>query len=186
MGKKIIIVSIIASILFLTVYIPNKNKEHVEISYVDEIEEQTKEETSMTVSASDLKLLAQFIKFETNDEETVSKLGVGMVILNRVNSPNFPNTISEVIYQPGYFGLPEEGLESVEITNPDIQIVSKILDLFNNKTPITDEKGNDISTAFYWYDPTITDAETITNLENQYTPLGQIDNRKFLAENEER
>jgi len=47
----------------------------------------------------DLALLARLITAEADSESYITKVAVGAVVLNRVKSPLFPNTIEEVIYQ---------------------------------------------------------------------------------------
>lgn len=55
--------------------------------------------TTTTVD-NDTYLLAQLIDAEAGDEcSDEHKLWVGQVVLNRVKSPKFPNTLKEVIYQ---------------------------------------------------------------------------------------
>lgn len=55
-------------------------------------------------SASDKELLAALIYCEAGNQLYDGKVAVGAVVLNRVRSSRFPNTIREVIYQPGQFG----------------------------------------------------------------------------------
>jgi len=50
-------------------------------------------------SASDLDLLARLITAEADNQPYNAKVGVGAVVINRVKSSNFPDSISEVIYQ---------------------------------------------------------------------------------------
>lgn len=50
-------------------------------------------------SEGDLDLLARLITAEADSESYAAKVAVGAVVLNRVKSPLFPNTIAEVIYQ---------------------------------------------------------------------------------------
>ena len=45
----------------------------------------------------------QIIECEAGGESYEGKIGVGAVILNRIRSSEFPNTLSEVIYQSGQF-----------------------------------------------------------------------------------
>lgn len=52
---------------------------------------------------SQLKYLASIIYCEARGECYAGKKAVGIVVMNRVKSDEFPNTISEVIYQPGQF-----------------------------------------------------------------------------------
>lgn len=58
---------------------------------------------AMSVNASDEKLLATIIWCEAGNQARVGKVAVGAVVLNRVRSSSFPNTIKEVIYQSGQF-----------------------------------------------------------------------------------
>lgn len=54
-------------------------------------------------SKEDLMLLAKIIYVEAGHEPLEGQIAVGEVILNRVKDPRFPDTIKEVIYQPGQF-----------------------------------------------------------------------------------
>lgn len=58
---------------------------------------------------SDLYLLSCCIYGEARGESYVGKVAVGAVILNRVASSSFPNTISGVIYQSGAFTCVSDG-----------------------------------------------------------------------------
>lgn len=59
--------------------------------------------TSPSVAQSDLDLMAAIIECEAGGESYEGKVGVGAVIMNRIHSNKFPNTLSEVIYQKGQF-----------------------------------------------------------------------------------
>lgn len=50
-----------------------------------------------------LDLMARVITHESGNQPLEGKMAVGNVILNRVNSPLFPGTVSEVIYSPNQF-----------------------------------------------------------------------------------
>ena len=54
-------------------------------------------------SQSDLQLMARAINGEARGEPYEGQVAVGAVILNRVKSSQFPNTIAGVIYQSGAF-----------------------------------------------------------------------------------
>ncbi len=60
-------------------------------------------------NVTDLNLLAALIECESGGEIYEGKLAVGSVILNRVDSNRFPNTIREVIYQSGQFAPAASG-----------------------------------------------------------------------------
>ena len=53
-----------------------------------------------TVDPKELTCLAQNIYHESATESDLGKIAVAMVVLNRVNSEDFPNTICDVVYQP--------------------------------------------------------------------------------------
>ena len=57
------------------------------------------------VSRADFDLLARLITAEADGEPHIAKVGVGAVILNRVEDPRFPNSIPGVTYQVvnGYY-----------------------------------------------------------------------------------
>lgn len=62
-----------------------------------------------SISNSDLNLLAKCVHAEARGESYVGQVAVAAVILNRVKSPDFPNTISGVIYQPWAFTAVNDG-----------------------------------------------------------------------------
>lgn len=73
---------------------------------VDEaIETAAVQQTNLAAAASDadLALMAAIIECEAGGESYEGKIGVGAVIMNRIRSGKFPNTLSEVIYQSGQF-----------------------------------------------------------------------------------
>jgi peptidoglycan DL-endopeptidase CwlO len=54
-------------------------------------------------SDSDLAMLAAIIECEAGNQPYIGKLAVGSVVINRVNSSRFPNSISAVLYASGQF-----------------------------------------------------------------------------------
>ncbi len=63
----------------------------------------------MDISRDDILLLARIIHGEARGESFKGKVAVGAVILNRVNSTKFPNSIREVILQKGQFSCLLDG-----------------------------------------------------------------------------
>ena len=59
--------------------------------------------------SGELALLARLISAEARGEPYAGQVAVGAVVLNRVEHPSFPNTISEVIFQPGAFSCMLDG-----------------------------------------------------------------------------
>lgn len=62
-----------------------------------------------TSYASDVELLARLIHGEARGEPYVGMVAVGAVVLNRVRSSKFPNTIAGVVYQAGAFDAVKDG-----------------------------------------------------------------------------
>lgn len=59
--------------------------------------------------SSDLNLLSRLVYSEARGEPYAGQVAVAAVILNRVKSASFPNTISGVIYQKGAFDAVADG-----------------------------------------------------------------------------
>lgn len=64
---------------------------------------------AMQVRDKDIELLARVIHGEARGEPFIGQVAVGAVVVNRVLSPEFPNTISEVIYQGKQFSAVADG-----------------------------------------------------------------------------
>ena len=64
---------------------------------------------SSSANGSDLELLARCVHGEARGEPYIGKVAVAAVVLNRVRSASFPNTIAGVIYQPGAFTAVSDG-----------------------------------------------------------------------------
>ena len=60
-------------------------------------------------SSSDLNLLSRLVYGEARGEQYIGQVAVAAVVLNRVSSSNFPNTVAGVIYQSGAFDVVSDG-----------------------------------------------------------------------------
>lgn len=82
-------------------------------SYIVELpqlaEEENIEEIADQDFQADLQLLACLVQAEAGNQDMTGKRLIVDVVLNRVADPRFPNTISEVIYQPGQFSPVTDG-----------------------------------------------------------------------------
>ncbi len=58
---------------------------------------------------ANVNLLARIISAEARGEPYSGQVAVGAVILNRIEHPSFPDTLSGVIYQPGAFTAVTDG-----------------------------------------------------------------------------
>lgn len=68
-----------------------------------EVTELTEEDIAEENYWDELELLAQVVEAEAGNQDMTGKRLVVDVVLNRVDSPLFPDTITEVLEQPGQF-----------------------------------------------------------------------------------
>ena len=61
------------------------------------------EDEAVTVSARELECMTKVILYEAGAESRSGQVAVAQVVMNRVESPRFPNSICGVVYQPGQF-----------------------------------------------------------------------------------
>ena len=99
---------------------------------------------------SDLYLLAKCVYAEARGEPYTGQVAVAAVILNRVASPDFPNTISGVIYQPWAFTAVNDGQISLE---PDQTAYNAARDALNGWDPTYG--------CLYYYNPTTATSQWI-------------------------
>ena len=64
---------------------------------------------SSSTNTNDLNLLSRLIYGEARGEPYTGQVAVGAVVLNRVKSSSFPNTVAGVIYQRGAFDVVSDG-----------------------------------------------------------------------------
>ena len=60
-------------------------------------------------NSNDVNLLARLISAEARGEPYEGQVAVGAVVLNRIEHPSFPSTLSGVIYQKGAFSCLDDG-----------------------------------------------------------------------------
>lgn len=65
--------------------------------------------TSSQTSSTDLNLLARVVYGEARGEPYTGQVAVAAVVLNRVKSSSFPNTVAGVVYQSGAFDCVSDG-----------------------------------------------------------------------------
>ena len=87
---------------------------------------------STSYVSSDHRLLARLVYAEARGESYKGQVAVAAVVLNRVSSASFPNTVSGVIYQSGAFSCVSNG--SINCT-PDDSCIRAALDALNGWDP---------------------------------------------------
>ena len=93
-------------------------------------------------SSADVNLLARLIYGEARGESYTGQVAVAAVVLNRVKSASFPNTISAVIYQPYAFSVVNDG--QINLT-PNQTAINAAKDAINGWDPT--------GGALYYYNP---------------------------------
>lgn len=96
-------------------------------------------------STSDIQLMARAINGEARGEPYEGQVAVGAVILNRVKSSQFPNTIAGVIYQSGAFTAVADGQINVPIKQGST-VLKAAQDAMNGWDPT--------GGAIYYFNPT--------------------------------
>lgn len=74
-------------------------QKETEVKYRDEVD----------YKQDELKLLACLVHAEAGDQSYEGKLAVANVVLNRMKSSKYPNSIDAIIYQPGQFTVAKSG-----------------------------------------------------------------------------
>lgn len=95
-------------------------------------------------TSSDLYLLAKVIYAEARGESYTGQVAVGAVVLNRVASSAFPNTIAGVIYQKHAFTAVSDGQINLE---PDSTAMNAASDALNGWDPTYG--------CLYYYNPAV-------------------------------
>ncbi len=95
-----------------------------------------------SVGSSDIYLIARAVYGEARGEEYLGKVAVAAVILNRVDDPSFPNSVSGVVYQPGAFDAVSDGQINLA---PDEECISAARDAFGGWDPTNG--------CVYYYNP---------------------------------
>lgn len=103
-------------------------------------------------SQNDIRLMANAVHGEARGEPYIGKVAVAAVILNRVESSLFPNSPSEVIFEPGAFTAVADG--QIWLT-PNDEALKAVRDAVNGWDP----SGG----ALYYYNPAKTTNAWIYN-----------------------
>lgn len=98
--------------------------------------------SAASYNESETYLLGRLVHGEARGEPYVGKVAVAAVVLNRVKSPSFPNTISGVIYQSGAFDAVSDG--QINLT-PDEDSLRAARDALNGWDPT--------GGCLYYYNP---------------------------------
>ena len=98
--------------------------------------------SNSSYNSSDIYLLAKCIYAEARGEPYTGQVAIGAVVLNRVKSSKFPNSIAGVIYQPGACTAVSDGQINLE---PNSTAYSAARDAMNGWDPTNG--------CIYYYNP---------------------------------
>lgn len=101
-------------------------------------------------NSADYELLARIISAEARGESYLGQVAVGAVVLNRVEHPSFPDTLSGVVYQNGAFSCLYDGQFYEPIADSAYKAAR---DALNGLDP----SGG----AIYYYNPTVATSKWI-------------------------
>ena len=107
---------------------------------------------------SELSLLARLVNGEARGEPYIGQVAVAAVVLNRVRSDEFPDTISGVIFQPGAFDAVWDGQFDME---PTASCIRAARDALNGWDPT--------GGCTYYYNPSTATNEWIWSRAVQLT-----------------
>ena len=99
---------------------------------------------SSSYTSSDLYVLAKCIYAEGRGESYTGQVAIGAVIMNRVKSKSFPNTVAGVVYQSGAFTAVSDGQINLE---PDKTAYNAARDAMNGWDPTYG--------CLYYYNPAV-------------------------------
>lgn len=102
----------------------------------------------------DLYLLAKVVHAEARGESYIGKVAVAAVVLNRVDHPDFPNSLYGVVYQPWAFTCTHDGQIDLE---PDRASYQAAQDALNGWDPTYG--------CIYYYNPAVATSSWIFNRE---------------------
>ena len=112
----------------------------------------------------DLYWLARIISAESRGESLVGQIAVGNVVLNRVKSGEFPNTIKEVVFDR------ENGVQFEPVENGTVYDEPAQSSLLAAKLAL--EGANVVGECLYFYAPALSAGTWMVNNRTYYTTIG--------------
>ena len=103
----------------------------------EEKAKRTKNLGAIAASTDEVTLLAALIQSESGNQPYEGQLGVGAVVMNRVRSGSYPNTIQGVISAPGQFGPAATGkVSAILASGPKASCMQAAQAAINGETTI--------------------------------------------------
>ncbi|MCM2532433.1 cell wall hydrolase [Neobacillus pocheonensis] len=136
----------------------NPQIKNLDVIYVGEYVNTIKPTMKIGYSEYEKNLLARLVRAEAESEPYEGKVAVAEVVLNRVESPEFPNTIKDVIYAPGQFQPVSNGEINKPANSDSIKAVNEAL-----------TKNRNVGTKpLYFYNPEICTSHWLDNMPTTF------------------
>ncbi len=114
--------------------------------------------SASSLTTSERNLLARCVYAEARGEPYAGQVAIAAVVLNRVRSSSFPNTVSGVIYQKGAFTCVSDG--QINMT-PNSTAYKAVTDAINGWDPTNG--------CLYYYNPATASSKWIWSLKVELT-----------------
>ncbi|OWR33016.1 cell wall hydrolase [Saccharibacillus sp. O23] len=121
-----------------------------------------------TLSDQDLILLQRIVMAEAEGEPYAGKVAVANVVLNRLRSANYPDTIRDVIYQRYQFSPVQNG--RFDRVKPSADSIKAVAEALNGRKEVTDD-------TYYFVSLELATDMTIPNTR---TPVKKIGHHTFF------
>ena len=108
--------------------------------------------SQLKITKADIELMAKLVYCESRGEPFQGKIAVASVVLNRVMSSKFPNTISGVIFQKNAFSCVSNGQL---IAEPNEDCYNAVYEAIRGKDPTNE--------ALFFYNPSIATCSWMKN-----------------------
>ncbi|MCI8597265.1 MAG: SH3 domain-containing protein, partial [Lachnospiraceae bacterium] len=111
--------------------------EEIEKKEAEEKREKLKQQlASFQANGNEVTLLAALIQAEGGNQPYDGQVAIGAVVMNRVKSGGYPNSIAEVIYAPGQFGVVSNGSIARYLGGPKASCVQAAQEAINGYTTV--------------------------------------------------
>lgn len=136
------------------------NESSIDLSDSDYVEVFSDNNNSIYLTEDDIYLMSQVVYAESKGEPFDGKVAVASVILNRVMSPQFPDTVQDVVFQPYAFSCIVDGNITVE---PSSECYNAVYEAIKGTDPTGD--------ALFFYNPETATCSWMQSIEKSDTTL---------------
>ena len=136
----------------------NRNQKINDINSNETAEVFSHGQEKIYIAKEDIDLIAKLVYAESRGEPFEGKVAVASVVLNRLLSPQFPNSIKGVIFQTNAFSCVRNGDIKA---NPDKSCYDAVYDAISGKDPTNE--------ALFFYNPAIATCSWMKNTQKRDT-----------------